>query len=211
MLLGHAISPCAQEILEPIPYSVSIGSGDVTTGTLLTATVNGLVGGETVTYQWTDDGVNIAGRTSSTYTPAIGTDSVADASLIRCVATVDGTPYTSNGRRIVYAAGSFGAMTNQSFTDDTGNQTYTFAAATGANLTWTYSLVTATAGVTIDSATRTITFDTGALAVQSGTTFTVRATDQYGRTIDRSATFAITENLGGIGSMAIGSTFQVAA
>jgi len=86
---------------EAPPFSVSIGSGSVTTGTLLTVTVNGLVGGEVVTYQWTDDGANITGATAQTYTPTIGVDGVADGSIIRCVATVDGTPYTSSGRQLV--------------------------------------------------------------------------------------------------------------
>lgn len=198
-----------------LPYSVSIGAGDVTTGTLLTATVNGLVGGEVVTYQWTDDGVNIAGRTSQTYTPAIGTDSVADASLIRCVATVNGVPYPSNARRIVYAVGSFAALTPQTYTDDTGNQTYTHAAATGTGLTWTYAATGLISGVTYDPATRTFTSDTNALAVQSGTNAgSVSATDQYGRPATgspRSLTLTINESAGGIGSMIIGSTFQVAA
>jgi len=49
------------------------------------------------------------------------------------------------------------------------------------------------AGVTINSATRTITFDTDTLAVQSGTTITVRAVDQYGRNPgDRTFDLAIT-------------------
>ena len=174
--------------------SVSIGSGPFTSGTELTATVNGLEGGETVTYQWQDDGVNITGATSSTYTAAIGTDSVADASQIRCVVTVDGgDPINSAAREIRYAAGSFGTLSNQLFTENTGDQTYVFSAATGANLTWTYSLVSPPSDVTIVSATRTITHDTDTLAIQSGTEITVRATDQYGRTIDRTYELTISE------------------
>jgi hypothetical protein len=92
------------------------------------------------------------------------------------------------------AAGAFGALTNQSFTDDTGNQTYVFPAATGTGLTWTYTLVSPPSGVTINSGTRTITFDTNALAVQSGTVITVRATDQYGRIINQTFTLTIIVN-----------------
>jgi hypothetical protein len=89
------------------------------------------------------------------------------------------------------APGSFGALADQTFTSLTGARTYTFAAATGAGLTWSYGLVSPPSGVTIDPATRTIMFDTDMLPPQSGTGFTVRATDQYGRTIDRSASFTV--------------------
>lgn len=102
-----------------------------------------------------------------------------DGQLVLTV--TDGGRSRSISAPIRYAPGSFGALTNQSFTDDTGNQTYVFDAATGANLTWTYALVSPPAGVSIVSATRTITFDTDTLALQSGTVITVSATDQYGR------------------------------
>lgn len=80
------------------------------------------------------------------------------------------------------APGAFAALVAQTFTEATGPQTYTFAAATGTGLTWTYSLVSAPAGVTLVD--RTVTVDTAALAPQV-TAYTVRATDQYGRTIDQ--------------------------
>jgi len=79
MRVGLGLGVTNREGGEASPFPVSIGSGSVTTGTLLTATVSNLVGGETVTYQWTDDGVNIAGATAQTYTPTIGVDGVADA------------------------------------------------------------------------------------------------------------------------------------
>ena len=88
-----------------VTFTVSIGTGDVTTGTLLTATVGGLVGGEVVTYQWTQNGTNISGATSSTYTPTIGTGGIIDQGLIRCEIVVDGTrPATSPARRVIHAA-----------------------------------------------------------------------------------------------------------
>jgi hypothetical protein len=100
----------------------------------------------------------------------------------------------SRAAPIRYAPGTFAALVNQSFTDDTGNQTYVFDAATGTGLTWTYSLVSPPAGVSIVSATRTITFDTDALAAQAGTVITVRAVDQYGRNPgDRTFTLTISE------------------
>ena len=159
-------------------FSVSIGAGPFTTGALLTATVNGLQGGETVTYQWTDDGVNITGATASTYTAAIGTDGIADASQIRCVATVDGTPYTSSAREIRYAAGTAPAVADgQAWTVDDTSVSLD-GSASGANLTFSYALTGSTAGVTINSGSGLITgTPTG---VDSGTA-TITATDQYGR------------------------------
>jgi hypothetical protein len=46
-----------------LPYSASIGAGPVIQGAVLTAVTTGLIGGETVTYQWTRNGTNIAGAT----------------------------------------------------------------------------------------------------------------------------------------------------
>jgi hypothetical protein len=104
-----------------------------------------------------------------------------------------GSPRTFTLEIALPAVGSFGALTNQSFADDTGNQTYVFPAATGAGLTWTYALTSPPSGVTINSGTRTITFDTNALAVQSGTVITVTATDQYARAATGSPrTFTLT-------------------
>lgn len=171
-------------------YSVTIGSGPVITGTLMTATVNGLSGGETVTYQWTDDGVNITGATASTYTAAIGTDGVADKSLIRCVATVDGEDYTSNAREIRYAAGTAPAVADgQAFNVDSAI-TPIDGSASGANLTFSYALSGAPAGVVINSSTGEIT---GTPTAVSTGTATITATDQYGRTLTDTWTWGVTD------------------
>ena len=123
-----------------------------------------------------------------------GTPTAASSGMVTVTATDQygraldyGFPQTTS----LPAPGSFGALADQTFTEGTGAQTYTFAAAAGAGLTWSYGLVSPPPGVTIAPASRTITFDTDTLAPQSGTNFTVRATDQYGRTIERSATFAV--------------------
>lgn len=175
------------------PFSVNLTGltdGEARNGDSIGLSISGLVGGESISYQWTDNGSNISGATSSTFTPNIGTN-FTDGQQLVCVVTIDGTPYNSNGAFVRYAPGSFAALTNQSFTNDTGNQTYVFSAATGTGLTWTYSLVSPPTGVSIVSATRTITFDTDTLGIQSGTVITVRASDQYNRLIDRTFTLAI--------------------
>ena len=166
-------------------YSVSIGSGPFTTGTELTATVNGLVGGETVTYQWTDDGVNITGATSSTYTPAIGTDSVADASNIGVTIIVDsGDPITSSAREIRYAPGSVTESSLADITIDDDPVNIDFASDfTTTNLTGSYVISGLPTGVVDDGdGTSSGTVD-GTAEVPGTLNITVTFTDQYGRTI----------------------------
>lgn len=173
-------------------YSVSIGSGDVVTGTELTATVNGLEGGETVSYQWTDDGANISGATSSTYTPAIGTDSVAKNSLIRCVATVDGEPYTSGSRRIITARATGGTDLDLSFVAGTGGSQNLLANWTLNGNTMTLVSVSPAlpANVTVDTA--------GELTAASGVvetadaTYTLTMEDEYGFEVSDTFTLEIT-------------------
>ena len=100
MIIGNGIGICFKRFVAG-GLSVSIGSGPFTTGTTLTATVNGLQGGETVAYQWTDDGVNIPGATASSYTASIGTDGVAELSQMRVSITVNGgNPIQSAPRQI---------------------------------------------------------------------------------------------------------------
>lgn len=90
------------------------------------------------------------------------------------------------------APGAFGALVSQLLVEDSGASTYTFAAATGTGLTWTYGLVAAPAGVTLNGATRTVAFDTDLMAPAPGA-YTVRATDQYGRFIERAGAFTFGE------------------
>ena len=168
-----------------VGISVSIGAGPFTTGTLLTATVNGLEGGETVTYQWQDDGVNIAGATSSTYTAAIGTDSVADASDIRCQVTVDGgDPINSSAREIRYAAGSVteSALADWTIDDDVLNVNLA-SDFTTTNLTGSYVITGLPTGA-VDDGDGTIsgTVD-GSTEIPTLESITATFTDQYGRTI----------------------------
>lgn len=190
-------------------FSVSIGSGDVTTGTALTATITPDPAPLVPTFQWTDDGVNITGAITNPDTFSIGTDGVADASLIRVVATIDGTPYTSNARRIVYAEGSLGAFTDQTFTEGVGG-TYQHPAATGTGLTWTYTATDLIEGVTYDAGTRTLTYSSS-LAIQAGTRgATISASDQYGRAASgspRAAIFTIEAAVAAVNPVITGSSF----
>lgn len=111
------------------------------------------------------------------------------AARVRVTDSVGNVRIFSLGQVVVrFAPGAFAPLVAQTFTEDTGPQTYTFAAATGANLTWAYSLVSPPAGVTLDG--RTVTVDTDALPPQV-TAYTVRATDQYGRAIDRTGGLTI--------------------
>ena len=85
------------------------------------------------------------------------------------------------------------ALQNQLFSDDTGDQTYNVASDVTANgNTLTYSLISPPAGVTILGSV--ITFDTDALSIQSGTSITVRATDEYARQADDTFTLDISDN-----------------
>jgi hypothetical protein len=163
-------------------FSVSIGTGSFTTGTELTATVNGLTGGETVTYQWTDDGVDITGVTAATYTAAIGTDSVADASLIGVTITVDGgDPFNSPTRQIRYAAGSVTESTLSDITIDDDPVDIDFASDfTTTNLTGSFVITGLPTGIVDDedgTVSGTATGSPGSFTPQ------VVFTDQYGRTI----------------------------
>jgi hypothetical protein len=163
-------------------FRVNIGSGPFTTGTELTATVTGLSGGETVTYQWTDDGANIAGATSSTYTAAIGTDSVADASQIGVTITVDGgDPITSGTRQIQYAAGSVteSGLSDWTIDDDTLNVNLA-SDFTTTNLTGSYVITGLPSGA-VDDGDGTISGTADGTPETASITCTFA--DQYGRTI----------------------------
>ena len=195
MILGPAVSPSAIQF--PSLYSVTIGSGPFTSGDSLTATVNGLVGGETVTYQWTDDGNNITGATASTYAPTIGTAGVADASQIGVTVTIDSQPYSSAVREIRYAAGTAPTIAAQTWA--VGAAVNLDAAATGANLTFSYAATGLPAGLAINTSTGAITGTPTAATTGSAT---VTATDQYGRELAYSIawsviSFALSETLDG--------------
>lgn len=160
--------------------NVSIGAGFAITGVELTATVGGLSGSETVTYQWQADGVNVGGATASTFTPTIATN-VADEDVLTCDVTVNGDVYTSNNRIAAYAAGSVTASALAGWTiDDTALNLNLASDFTTTNLSGTYVITGLPSGAVDDgdgtvSGTPDGTPETAAVVA----TFT----DQYGRKI----------------------------
>jgi hypothetical protein len=147
--------------------------------------------------------VGVGAAVPGTYaTTAVFGDNVE----IRAVNAIGAGPWSA--AKNIPALGFFAPLTTQAFTDNSGNQTYVFPAATGAGLTWTYALTSPPSGVTINSATRTITFDTNAMAPQSGTVITVTATDSLGRAATGSPrTFALTIGVGAVNPVLDAITF----
>jgi hypothetical protein len=201
--LGRGLRGLGAIAGEPPPFAIaftglstdSLGSyGQVGNHAAISYTITPDNGTETV--KWSNSSNPASAATFGTGANPT-TFAAADGFFVYLHVT-DGGDTISRAFPARYAPGAFGALTGQTFNDDSGNQTYVFAAATGSNLTWTYSLVSPPFGVSIVYATRTITFATDPLVIQTGTPVTVRATDQYGREIDRTFTFSIQEDGGWI-------------
>jgi hypothetical protein len=168
---------------------VTIGFGTFETGATLGANVTGVEDGQTVTWQFTDDGVDISGASGSgtwpqtiEYTAAIGTDSVADMSEIGVTITVDGgDPIISPTREIRYPSGSVTESSLANITIDDDPVDIDFASDfTTTNLTGSYVITGLPTGVVDDgdgTASGTATGVPGSFTPQ------VVFTDQYGRTI----------------------------
>ena len=123
---------------------------------------------------------------------ASGTPTVESSGNVVCTATDEYGRQTTSTAALTtaYRTQATLALQNQSFTDDTGDQTYDIASDVTANgNTLTYSLVSPPSGVTLLGSV--ITFDTDALASQTGTLITVRATDEYARQVDDTFTLDI--------------------
>ena len=167
-----------------IAFSVSIGTGQVITGTELTANVSGLVGGETVTYQWQLDGVDISGETTSTYTPTIGTDSVVDNSLIRCQIMVDGEGPITSGSRTVWTipATAANGLGPYSFIKDQAISAIDVTADFTLNgNTLTYEDLGLPSGLSLNVSDEIVgTPDT----LLGDDDYIIRGTDQHGRQVD---------------------------
>jgi hypothetical protein len=173
--------------------SVSIGSGDVITGTELTATVNGLVGGETVSYQWQDDGVNISGATAGAYSPTIDVGGIAKNGLVGCIATVDGEPYSSGTRRVITAQATGGADLDLAFEEDSAISSTNLIAnwtANGNTLTLVSVSPALPTGLSVSSAGAMTGTPT---TVTADATYTLTMEDEYGRETSDTFTLEITE------------------
>lgn len=80
------------------------------------------------------------------------------------------------------AAGEWAIPELQTLVENTGVATYQLPLATGAGLTWTYSLISAPASITFDPVTRTLSFDTDVME-RGIIGYTVMAEDQFERAI----------------------------
>ncbi|MGC3940446.1 BspA family leucine-rich repeat surface protein [Roseobacter sp. EG26] len=85
---------------------------------------------------------------------------------------------SASGRTLLSAPLSAGNLTDQSFAENTGAQTYDVSGDfTGLNLVYS---VNAIPGVTIDQNTGLVTFDTDAMSIQADTAIVVSATNARG-------------------------------
>ena len=178
--------PSADTAPSVAPGSAVIGTQETRTQGTYSATGGGIV---TVTTQsWRVDGVQVA--TGATYTPVEADDGGVLTYFEEATesgGTNDGTTSQNvSVGTIAYAQPvASGALADQSFTENTGNQTYDptgdFSVSGDADLSGvTWSLPTTISGVTINSSTGLITFDTNVLAIQTGTSIVVRATNSGG-------------------------------
>lgn len=86
---------------------------------------------------------------------------------------------------------TFSALSNQTFTQSTGDQTYDVSAqVSGTGFTFSYA-INSIGGVTINASTGVITFATDIMVPQSDVSVTVTITDDLARTYQQSFTFSI--------------------
>lgn len=167
------------------PGSVDVSSGKIGTAHTITAGTATATQGGTISYEysWLVVGVEVA--TTAAYTPVSADDMLALQGRWRAVETVGVDEYPTAWQQVLGVTVTWpapvaaGALSDQTFTDDTGNQTYDVSGDfTGSDLT--FSLTTAPGGVTINGGTGVVTFDTDALTAQSGISIVVRATNSGG-------------------------------
>ena len=157
--------------------------GTAEVGQTLTATAASVTGNPTPsrTWQWERSGAPISGATSSTYT-LVAADDGDTITVVQAETNAIGSDNAESAATAIVtytAPTSGGGLADQSFTEDTGAQTYATAGDfTGDNLT--YSLTTSVSGVTINSGTGVVSFNTDTMAVQSGTSIVVQATNSGG-------------------------------
>ncbi|MEL6119136.1 MAG: hypothetical protein AAFQ60_00135 [Pseudomonadota bacterium] len=164
------------EALAFASLSVS-GSGEI--GSLHTVTATANRAGASLSYLWQDDQGAISGATQAGFTPTNAQDE-EDLSAVVTL-SLDGVQLAqeSNAIAITHAAPtSSGGLSDQSFTEVTGLQTYDVSGDfTGVNLS--YAVQAGPTGVSVNSA-GLVSFDTDVLPVQSASTIVIRASNSGG-------------------------------
>lgn len=171
-------------------------AGTLEIGATLTATPASVSGNPTPTraLQWQAGGVDIAGAT--------GTQHVLVAAQEGATITVEQDETNALGADFAESAASAvvrypaptttGSVAAQSHEENTGPQTVATATAFTFAGTRLYSLQSPPAGVTINASTGVVTFDTDTMAVQAGTTITVRLADANAPTRFSEVSFSLT-------------------
>ncbi|MEM8626893.1 MAG: hypothetical protein AAGF32_03040 [Pseudomonadota bacterium] len=176
--------------------SISIGSGPVTTGTTLTASVSGVQNGQLVEWGFQDDGADIAASEGSgtwpqtiDYSVAIG--AIAEGSAVRAWMAVDGGDRVFSAARTlrpllpVAGAGPEVSVTvGEEFTpvDLIANWTLN-----GNTMSWRVEPDLPDEELSVDPATAQLSGAIGAVLAQ--TTYTLIGTDAYG--VETSGTFTL--------------------
>lgn len=167
------------------PGSIDVSTFKIGTTQTITAGTATATGGGTVTYEFRHLANGVTVSTLAAYAHVGANDGQGGAAQWRAVETGGTNPgatawQTVASGTITYPAPvAAGSLVNQSFTDDTGVQTYDASGDfTGSALV--FSLVSPPSGVTINSGTGVVSFDTDALTLQTGTSITVRATNSGG-------------------------------
>ena len=168
----------------PVIASVPTIAGTLEVGQTLTATASSVTGNPPParTWQWERDGTPIGGATASTYT-LVGADEVATLTVVQTETNavgVDTAESAATGTVYYPAPTATGGIADQVWERGTGAQTLA-GATVAADFTFSgtrvYSLISPPTGVTINTSTGAVTWDTDVLSVQTGTVLTVRCED----------------------------------
>lgn len=161
----------------------SITASDALVGNTLTVTVDSLTGSPAPSVSvttWTLDAVDVSGSVTGSgpfsYVAPASQNSQTIAWELTATNGV-GSDATASGSEVVPATApsAAGPLSNQSFTQGTGVQTYDPSAEfSGPSLVYSINTVT---GVSINSSTGVVSVNTGTTGVLSGQTITVTATN----------------------------------
>ncbi len=174
-----------------VPPQITTQPGNQTVAAGQTATFSVTAGGSQLTYQWSRNGVAIAGATAAVYTtPA--TTSADNGALFSVVVANSAGSVTSNNATLTVTAASAGAP--QITTQPTGKTvnvgqtaTFTVVASGGGTLSYQWKKGgTAIAGATAASYTTA-----AAVSTDNGAVFTVVVTNSAGSTTSSAATLTV--------------------